>query len=330
MAEAIEWQSAKLRSTKDLTPDIRLFEIEPSGEFEHPTPGSHINVAVQIGERPDVRSYSVVGPCTDGLYRIAVKLLPDTRGGSAYMWRLAPGAQMTISKPGNHFELSRGRPEYLLLAGGIGITPIYTMTMALAQSDARFRLLYACRRRQDLAFGDELSERIGDRLAVFIDEEGARADLDAEIDRLAPGGEFYVCGPIGMLEAARRAWQRSGRPVDGLRFETFGNSGRFASEPFTVKIPRLGMTIEVPQNQTMLDALEQAGVGMVFDCRRGECGLCALDILEVDGVVDHRDVFFSEEEKAANKKLCTCVSRVAGGAITVDTPDRSAPVGARP
>jgi len=330
MPEAIEWQSAKLRSTKDLTPDIRLFEIEPSGEFVPPTPGSYINVAVQIGERPDVRSYSTVGPCSDGVYRIAVKLLPDTRGGSAYMWRLAPGAHMTISKPGNHFELSRGRPEYLLLAGGIGITPIYTMTTALAQSDAKFRLLYACRRRQDLAFGEELRERIGDRLAVYIDEEGARADLDAEIDRLAPGGEFYVCGPIGMLEAARRAWQRSGRPVDGLRFETFGNSGRFASERFTVKIPRLGMAVEVAQNQTMLDALEQAGVGMIFDCRRGECGLCALDILEVDGVVDHRDVFFSEEEKAANKKLCTCVSRVAGGAITVDTPDRHTPPGVRP
>jgi vanillate O-demethylase ferredoxin subunit len=330
MPEAIAWLSAKLRSTRDLTPDIRLFEIEPSGEFEHPTPGSHINVAVQIGERPDVRSYSTVGPCSDGVYRIAVKLLPDTRGGSAYMWRLAPGAHMTISKPGNHFELSRGRPEYLLLAGGIGITPIYTMTRALAQSDAKFRLLYACRRRQDLAFAEELSRQIGDRLAVYIDEEGARADLDAEIDRLAPGGEFYVCGPIGMLEAARRAWQRSGRPVDGLRFETFGNSGRFASEPFTVRIPRLGMAVEVAQNQTMLDALEQAGVGMIFDCRRGECGLCALDILEVDGVVDHRDVFFSEEEKAANKKLCTCVSRVAGGAITVDTPDRNAPPGVRP
>ncbi|HEX2137965.1 MAG TPA: PDR/VanB family oxidoreductase [Microvirga sp.] len=324
MPEAIEWRSARLRSTRDLTPDIRLFEIEPSGEFVAPTPGSHINVTVQIGERPDVRSYSVIGPCSDGLYRIAVKLLPDTRGGSKYMWSLAPGAHMTISEPGNHFELSRGRPEYLLLAGGIGITPIYTMTLALAQAGANFRLLYACRHRQDLAFGDELSERIGDRLQVFIDAEGQRVDLGAEIGRLAPGGEFYVCGPIGMLEAAKRHWRESGRPVDGLRFETFGNSGRFASEPFIVKIPRLGKVIEVPQNQTMLDALESAGVEMIFDCRRGECGLCALNVLETDGIIDHRDVFFSDEEKAANDKLCTCVSRVVGGSITVDTPDRPA------
>ena len=322
MGEQIDWRSARLRSTRDLTPDIRLFEIEPSGEFVIPTPGSHINIVVQIKGRPDVRCYSAVGPCTDGVYRIAVKLLGDTRGGSAYMWSLAPGAQLTISTPGNHFELSRGRPEYLLLAGGIGITPIFTMTLALAAAEANFRLLYACRRRQDLAFADELQNCIGHRLQTFIDEEGARIDLDAEIARLCPGGELYVCGPIGMLEAAKRHWQRSGRPVDQMRFETFGNSGRFASEPFKVKIPRLGVEVDVPLNQTMLEALEAAGIEMIFDCRRGECGLCALTIIETDGIVDHRDVFFSDDEKAANCKLCTCVSRVIGGSITVDTADR--------
>jgi vanillate O-demethylase ferredoxin subunit len=324
MAEQLDWRPAKLLRTRDLSPDIRLFEIEPSGDFVHPTPGSHINVTVQIGERPDVRSYSIVGPCTDGLYRIAVKLLGDSRGGSAYMWSLKPGAQLTISTPGNHFDLGRGRPEYLLLAGGIGITPIFTMALALSDIDANFRVLYACRRREDAALADELRERIGDRLQMFIDEDGGRVDLGAEIARLSPGGELYVCGPIGMLEAAKRAWQQSGRPVDQLRFETFGNSGRFASQPFKVNIPRLDLVVDVPQNQTMLDALEGAGVAMISDCRRGECGLCALYILEVDGIVDHRDVFFSDEEKAANAKLCTCVSRVAGRSITIDTADRAA------
>jgi ferredoxin-NADP reductase len=325
VAEQIDWRSGRLRSIRDLTPDIRLFEIEPSGEFVAPTPGSHINFVVYINGRPEVRCYSAVGPCTDGVYRIAVKLLSDSRGGSAYMWSLAPGAQLTVSTPGNHFELSRGRPEYLLLAGGIGITPIFTMAVALAQAELKFRLLYACRRRQDLAFADELRDRIGDRrLQIFIDEEGTQVNLDAEIARLASDGEFYVCGPIGMLEAAKRHWQHSGRPIDQLRFETFGNSGRFASEPFKVKIPRLGAEIDVPLNQTMLDALEAVGIEMISDCRRGECGLCALPILATDGIVDHRDVFFSDEEKAANSKLCTCVSRVVGGSITVDTADRVA------
>jgi vanillate O-demethylase ferredoxin subunit len=320
--EQIDWRSAQLRSVRDLTADIRLFEIAPSGEFTAPTPGSHINIVVQINGRPDVRSYSVVGPCTDGLYRIAVKRLGASRGGSAYMWSLAPGAQLTVSTPGNHFELSRGRPEYLLLAGGIGITPIFTITMALAQAGANFRLLYACRRRHDLALGDELRERIGERLQVFVSEEGNRVDIEGEIRRLSAAGEFYVCGPIGMLEDAKRYWARSGRPIDRLRFETFGSSGRFASEPFTVKIPRLNLQVDVARNQTMLEALQAAGIEMIFDCLRGECGLCALPIIETDGVVDHRDVFFSDEEKAANTKLCTCVSRVSGGSITIDTADR--------
>src|SRR6478672_6138038 len=180
MPELIEWRGATLRATRDLTADIRLFEIEPSGAFVQPTPGSHINVAVQIRARPDVRSYSIVGPCADGAYRIAVKLLKDTRGGSAYMWSLTAGAKLRISGPNTHFELSRGRPEYLLLAGGIGITPIYTMALALAEAHADFRVLYACRRHQDQALANDLQAKIRERLHMFIDEAGARVDLAAE------------------------------------------------------------------------------------------------------------------------------------------------------
>ena len=322
MAEQIEWRSAQLRSIHDVTPDIRLFEIVPAGDYVAPTPGSHFNFVVDINGRPDIRSYSAVGPCVDGVYRIAVKRLANTRGGSAFMWRLRPGAQLTVSTPGNHFELSRGREEYLLLAGGIGITPIYTMTQALARAGANFRMLYACRRRQDLAFADELQHLMGDRLRLLVSEEGSRIDLEKEIELLGPASEFYVCGPIGMLEAAKRHWRQSGRPIDQLRFETFGSSGRFASQPFKLKIPRLDLEIDVRANQTMLEALEAAGVEMIFDCRRGECGLCALPILAVEGIVDHRDVFFSDEEKGFNDKLCTCVSRVVGNSITVDTADR--------
>lgn len=322
MADVIEWGRARLRSTRDLTPDIRLFEIEPADGFAPPRPGGHIRVSVQIGDRPDVRSYSTVGPCADGIYRIAVKLLPETRGGAAYLFGLAPGAGMLVSPPRNHFELSLGRPDYLLVAGGIGITPIYGMALALADVGARFRLLYGVKTRRDLALADEVQARIGDRLEPFVGEEGQRIALSAEIERLAPGGEAYVCGPIGLLEAAKRAWKNSGRPIEGLRFETFGNSGRYAAERFTVDIPRLGLTFDVPPNQTLLDALEGAGVGMIHDCRRGECGLCTLPILGTEGIVDHRDVFFSDDEKAANEKLCTCVSRVVGGGITLDTGDR--------
>ncbi len=298
MAETID-RSGVVRATRDLTPRIRMIEIEPEQAFVPPSPGSHIDFSVVIGGRPDVRSYSVVGPCADGVYRIAVKLLEASRGGSAFMWSLAPGVRLAHSAPANHFGLALGKPEYLLLAGGIGVTPIFSHALA-----------------------DELCGHIGERLDVRLSGEGKRVDIAAEIARLDPRGEFYVCGPIGILEAARRAWAASGRPVDLLRFETFGASGEYTPVPFEVRIPRLGREIRVAANQTMLEAFEEAGVEMIFDCRRGECGLCALPILEVDGVVDHRDVFFSEAEKAGNAKLCTCVSRVYGRAITVDTADR--------
>ncbi|MHB2169846.1 PDR/VanB family oxidoreductase [Alsobacter sp. R-9] len=324
MATLPQWRGATLRSITDLTPDIRLFEIEPEGGLGDAAPGSHVTVAVQIDGRPDTRSYSVVG-AGDGAWRIAVKLLPTSRGGSRSMWNLAPGARLRVAGPGNHFALRLGRPEYLLLAGGIGVTPIVSMAHALVRRGENVRMIYAARTRQDLAFGDDLTDLLGDRLATVIDAEGDRLDVAAAIASLHPEGEMYMCGPIGLMEAVKRAWQDSRRPLDHLRFETFGNSGRHATAPFTVRIPRLGLEIPVPENRTMLDALEEAGVAMIHDCRRGECGLCALRILGTDGLIDHRDVFFSDEEKAANEKLCTCVSRMAaGGVITVDTADRPA------
>jgi vanillate O-demethylase ferredoxin subunit len=323
MAEAMIWAAAHLRSHRDLTADIRLFEIEPEAEFVPPAPGSHINVAVEIDGRPDVRCYSVVGG-GNGRYRIAVKRLVESRGGSAHMWRLAPGARLRISSPRNHFRLEQGCEEYLLVAGGIGITPIHPMALALAEARAPFRLLYAAHSRDELAFAAELAAGIGDRLELFVGEEGRRIDLAAAIDRLANRGVLYVCGPFGMLEAARRHWQSSGRPMDGLHFETFGSGGRLATESFVVKIPRLGREIKVSKQESMLEAMERAGIEVIADCRRGECGLCALTVLQADGPIDHRDVFFSDRQKIDGTKLCACVSRLAGGSITIDTADRTA------
>lgn len=324
MRFAMEWQDARLRSIRDLAPDIRLFEIEPAKPAAAPAPGSHINVGVLIDGQPDVRSYSLVGTVADGVHRIAVKRMPDSRGGSAYMWSLAPGARLRVSSPQNLFELALDRPGYLLVAGGIGITPLFGMALTLAARGADLRMLYGVRSRADLALADQLAERLGDRLRLCIDEEGGRPDLAAAIGALPPGGELYMCGPIGMMDAVRAEWRRQDRPADRLRFETFGNSGRFAPEPFTVRIPRFGLELEVPRNRSLLEVLEAAGVELLSDCRRGECGLCALDILEAGGVVDHRDVFFSPAQKAENHRLCACVSRVVGGHVVIDTARRDA------
>ena len=156
MAELIEWGPATLRATRDLTADIRLFEIAPAAPIRAVAPGSHLSILLPIAPSSDVRSYSIVG-ATDDIVRIAVKLLPDSRGGSAYLWSLAPGARLTVSQPRNYFPLGRDAPDYLLVAGGIGITPIHGMALALVEAGLagapalRCPLARGCRARRGVA-----------------------------------------------------------------------------------------------------------------------------------------------------------------------------------
>ena len=314
MRYAETWTDARLRAVRDLTPSIREFEIVPDGQVPSGYPlGAHINVEVQAAGKPDTRSYSLTG--ADGCYRIAVKHDPEGRGGSAYMWSLTPGARLRISSPETNFPVDYGRPEYVLIAGGIGITPLYGTALALAGQGVRLRLHYCARSADELAFAEELREALGERLVTYV--AGERLDLSAALSSLAPGGLAMVCGPLRMLDEARRIWKSFGRPMTDLRFETFGSSGTHPPEAFRVRLPQLDREIVVAENQSMLDALESAGIGVISDCRRGECGVCAINIIGVEGTVDHRDVFFSEHQKQANAKICACVSR-AIGIIVID------------
>jgi ferredoxin-NADP reductase len=314
------WSDARVRSSRDVSPTVRLIEIEPTGGARPYPPGSHVNVGVTIRGQPDVRSYSLVGDApTAGAYRIAVQHHDDSRGGSAYMRSLRPGAPLSVSDPHNLFPLSFGAPEYLLVAGGIGITPLVGMAHVLARRRVPFRLLYACRHGADMPFADELSELLGPRLTRCASDEGRRLDLAEELHELHPQGELYLCGPMRLMDAARRAWAAAERPPTNLRFETFASSGAYAPEPFVVEAADHGMSVEVSETQTMLEALRDAGIDVMYDCLRGECGLCTVEVVSARGQIDHRDVFLSEEEKAEQRKLCTCVSRAVGGGITVDT-----------
>jgi ferredoxin len=122
-----------------------------------------------------------------------------------------------------------------------------------------------------------------------------------------------MCGPIRLMDAVRREWAGHGLPMPNLRFETFGNSGAWAPEKFRVSIPSLDREVVVDEDASMLEALEAAGVDVMWDCRKGECGLCTVRVLECDGRIDHRDVFLSDEQKQRDTSLCSCVSRVAAG-----------------
>lgn len=324
MQIATPWVHAELVATQDLSPTIRLFEFTPrEGQVAAYEPGSHINIAVEVNGRADVRSYSLVGLPDRRSYRIAVKKVDPSRGGSVALHELLPGTTVKITPPRNHFPLQFDAGRYLLVAGGIGVTPMLGMAQALVQRGADVRMLYAARNRSELVFIRELETLLGDRLQVFVSEEGRRLDIPAVLATLPPrsSGEtdVYFCGPARLLSDLRAAWEAGGRSPTALRFETFGSGGLQVAESFWVKVPRLGLEITVPQSQSMLDALEAAGVEVMSECRRGECGLCAVDVVAVEGALDHRDVFLSETQKRENNRVCACVSRAVHGGVVIDT-----------
>jgi vanillate O-demethylase ferredoxin subunit len=264
----------------------------------------------------------LIGQPDGAFYRIAVKRLDEGRGGSKAMWQLAVGDRLQISEPQNHFPIDLAAPAYLLVAGGIGVTPLVGMAQLLAQRGAKVQMLFGARSEAELAYLEPLKSVLKDDLKTAIAEKDEHLDFEAEIAQLPTKAQMYICGPVPMLDAARKAWANAGRPMADLRYETFGSSGRFAPQAFGVKIPRHKLDITVPADNGLLDELEMAGVQAMYGCRRGECGLCAMDVLSVNGEIDHRDVFLSDEEKANNKRICVCVSRVVGE-ITLDSAYRA-------
>ena len=226
--------------------------------------------------------------------------------------QLAAGDRLQVTAPQNYFALDLNAPAYLLVAGGIGITPLVSMAQTLGQRGAAVRMLFGVRAQAELAFLPLLEAAVGDGLQSFVGERGEQIDFAREIAALPQGAQMYICGPVPMLDAARRAWAAAGRPLADLRYETFGNSGRFAPQAFRVQIPRHQMDIMVPADCSLLDALEMAGLQTISNCRRGECGLCTMEVLSVKGEIDHRDVFLSDHEKQTEKRMCVCVSRVVG------------------
>src|SRR5258708_9769621 len=319
MRFAERWINCTVHAIRDVAPAIREFVLRPAGpRCENYATGSHINVGVFVDGRPEARCYSLVGDFGPDGYRIAVRRAPDSRGGSLYMWSLQPGARVEISTPTSLFEIDWTRRSYCLIAGGIGITPILGIAGMLNRRNAAMELHYAVTSRRDAAFLDELSGMLGDRLIIHATDEANRIELDDTFRRLPPDSSTILCGPLRLLEAARRSWTSAGRAPADLRYETFGSSGLLPTESFRVRIDRSGREIVVPENKSLLDALNEAGFEVISDCQRGECGVCAIDVVAVDGKIDHRDVFFSDHQKGEGSKICPCVSR-AVGAITVNT-----------
>ncbi len=315
-----EWIDGTIVKVKDVANDVRQIQIMPKedGQF---TPGAHIDVTVMVNGQPEIRSYSLIGSWKVGEpYIISVKRLAQSKGGSKYMWTLEEGNRIQISKPSNHFELSHTAKNYLLIAGGIGITPLVGMAEVLSKKNGvKVDMLYLGKNRDDMPYLDLLEGYLGDQLTIHDSDEKGMYDLNNIFDYLTPTTQVYMCGPMGLMNAVRSLWESSDYNIANLRFETFGASGAFAPQKFTVKLPRFDLELEVPENKSILKVLEGANIEVMYDCLRGECGLCQVDIIEYEGDIDHRDFFFNEEEKGENKKMCACVSRVANGNIVIDT-----------
>lgn len=308
---------AEVADARLVADDTRLIEFAMSHALPRFEPGSHTNVRVQIGGGAATRTYTCL-PAPPDRIRVAVKRHVHSRGGSRFMWGLAIGEPIEVTVPENRFELSWRNTPSLLVAGGIGVTPIYGMALALHARGTPLRMVYGGRRRRDMAFADELEARLGEQFELFAADQDRRIDLDAEIAALPAEAELYVCGPIGMLQAAKAAWQAAGRSVSRLRYEVFGDSGLFAEAPFQVEVAGRDVLVDVRPDQTLLDALTSAGVDMIYDCQRGECGLCVVEVLQADTAIDHRDVFFSAEQKHEGRRMCACVSRLVGGRAIID------------
>jgi ferredoxin-NADP reductase len=317
MRNKIEWRDARVSQLRQIADDVRYVEFEIEGDVPRFDPGSHTNIKVVINDQDTVRTYTVV-PSRPGHIAVAVKLHPQSRGGSRYMWSLAEGDHARLTIPENRFELSWRAGHYLLIAGGIGITPIYGMAKALVARGASLRTVFSAREQGLMAFREEILSLLGDRVKLCDNSQGQHADFAAEFAQLPADAECYLCGPIGMLEAAKAAWAASGRPISRLRYEVFGDSGLFTEQSFEVDILNRDQRVTVRPDQTLLEALLESGVEMIYDCQRGECGLCAVRIVEHQNEVDHRDVFFSAEEKAEGHRMCACVSRFTSGGGVID------------
>ncbi|MGM7699140.1 PDR/VanB family oxidoreductase [Microbacterium sp. A84] len=308
------WQRATVVESAEVTERIRRIVFSPDAA-RRIDPGTHVEVRLIVDGEPVTRSYSIAEAVGDnGSFALCVHRSDVSRGGAEAMHALRPGEQVELTHPLQDFPFSYGGRRYAFLAGGVGITAILAMTRAARLAGKEYRIAYCGRSRGQMAYLDALRAEHGDRLRTHVGEEGTSIDVEAFVAALDVDEELYMCGPIRLMDAVRRAWDASGRPLANLRFETFGNSGWFEPQPFRVRIPASGIECVVSPTQTLLEALEGAAADAMFDCRKGECGICEARVVGLAGDIDHRDVFYSERQRDANSKMCPCVSRVHSSA----------------
>jgi ferredoxin-NADP reductase len=316
-----------VRAVTQLTPRIReyLLAAPDGGPLPAYEAGSHIELLINpagIGET--VRHYSLLGGTAlldDGrmAYRIAVQREDRARGSAHIHGSFAVGTHLAILPPKNEFRLDHRDGKSLLIAGGIGITPIFAMLRSLVHRKRHFEIIYTGRSRSEMAYVQEVAQLGGSKAQIYCNDESASPlDVKALLAAQAADCKVYVCGPAGLIDATHAAAAALGWDAQRVGSELFTPPPAGDEVAFEVLLKQSGKTVQVGPNTSILDALKNAGQFPLFDCRRGECGLCPLPVLEADGPLIHRDRYLSDEEKASGKTLCICVSRLQGSRLVLD------------
>ena len=278
-------------------------------------PGAHVDVHLPSGT---VRQYSLCGdPADRSRYRIAVLELADGRGGSREVHReLRPGRELDLGRPRLDFPLTPA-DRHVFVAGGIGITPILPMVREVERRGGAWHLVYAARAADAFAFRDELDALAGDHPDRIRWVTGV---LDiATVVAESAGAAVHACGPAGLLDALTDAMAAAGRD-DDLHVERFAPATLVApadgSGDFEVELMSSGRVVVVPGDQTILEAVRDAGVDVTSSCEMGICGTCETKVLA--GEIDHRDDLLTDAERAAGSSMLICVSRAAGARLVLD------------
>lgn len=323
IAKPADALQVRVRSITYLGDDVNAYEVVPLHAVELPrfTAGSHIDLYFRDGR---VRQYSLCGdPTETGRYVFAVQKEENGRGGSKAIHEIVhAGRILSISAPRNNFPLREAARHHVLIAGGIGVTPIMAMVRRLLAIGASFELHYGARTQEKLAFHDALMALgLGARLHVYVDggdpSKGMRLQ---EIEAGAPAdAHFYCCGPAGLMKGVKAV--TSHRPTELIHFEHFVAAGPAPQVPrelmigecdtigvgFKVSLAKVGKTFDVPDDKSIVDVLRENGVHVNTSCESGLCGTCRTRYLE--GEPDHHDYVLNTEERRHEVLICCARSK---------------------
>lgn len=298
--------------------DIAGFELEPLGA-QLPTfqPGAHIDVHLPNGL---VRQYSLINaPGELQTYTIGVKREPNSRGGSECLHdTVREGDVLAISEPRNNFPLRRDAVRTLLIAGGIGVTPLLSMARVLHHGQLPYELHVFAQSSDHVAFGEVMAGLEGSVIThLGLTPEETIVEIGDVLGPHAEANHAYICGPGPMLDAGRRVAADAGWPDEAVHFEYFANTTTIDhTSSFEVALARSAMTLPVAAGETILDVLRANGVDVPSSCEQGACGTCAVAVLE--GRPDHQDVYLNESERRAGTRMMTCVSRANSARLVLD------------